>query len=189
MGKQGQGANRANGLGTAVSKSSETPNAVLRTARLERSLTQKVLAGLVGIPQDKISLLEHGRFDAVSRGKLLALVEFLGLDPDIFENVKDRLTIAYCPNPECPSAKAVPIGATIAMEPRFFTPEAGQGHCRNCGEVLLRRCEHCRAAASPGGPFCGNCGRPLAPIFGDYHQLRSKETEQWAIEFNTRNYI
>lgn len=126
-------------------------------------LTQEDLAERVGIQQSNVSSAEHGRFERLSKGKLLTLLEFLGIDAEAYLRQADQGgSDAVCPNPNCPRNTPYMFGDTIVWKPTLLKAvPSSDRHCCHCGDVLKKLCK-CGASIQSGS-FCVKCGLPFIP--------------------------
>jgi len=139
----------------------------LREKRLEMGLSQQELAERAGVRQSAISGFERrgSEAQALSAENIRQLADVLGLAVDDAQVVARpraaRLALFFCPNSDCPSALAYPVGGRTLYRPRFIRAEADQRlYCPDCGEICESRCPGCRAAVSERlrGAFCPECG-------------------------------
>lgn len=139
----------------------------LKTARLQRHLSQSALARKVGCSQSALSMFEGGQSTALSAQTIGKLCDELGLLPPTPAEIafsQNALNDAprtgertFCPNPECPCNLPVAIGRRVTLVPRGHLAQPGERHCAWCGEVLERACPECGAPVNPGA-FCTSCG-------------------------------
>lgn len=140
----------------------------LRRGRLAAGLTQSALAEKVGCKQSALSMLEGGRFSAVSRETLARIADAVGValpedavPPATLAAAALPLGFSFCPNGDCLSNLPYFVGAELLLLP---LGTAGEGpHCAVCGEILSRVCPACGAPVKRGGGCCSACGAPLVP--------------------------
>ncbi len=141
----------------------------LRERRLSAGLSQQELAERAGVQQSAISAFErHGSAaQALSAENVQQIATILGLDlsavPAVGRSRSARLGLFFCPNPDCPSVLAYPVGERTLYRPRFVRAEIGRRlFCVDCGEICESRCPGC--GALPGdhlrGAVCPECGTP-----------------------------
>ncbi|NLF18620.1 MAG: helix-turn-helix domain-containing protein [Lentisphaerae bacterium] len=141
----------------------------LRERRLSAGLSQQELAERAGVQQSAISAFErHGSSaQALSAENIQQIATILGFDlsavPAAGRSRSARLGLFFCPNPDCPSVLAYPVGERTLYRPRFVRAEAGRRlFCVDCGEICESRCPGC--GALPGdrlrGAVCPECGTP-----------------------------
>ena len=141
----------------------------LKRGRLAAGLTQSELAEKVGCKQSALSMLERGRFSAVSRETLAKIAEATGVELPAGAVPAAALAaaalpagFAFCPNCDCLSNLPYFVGGELLLLP---LGSAGEGpHCAICGEILARSCPACGASARRGGGCCAACGAPLVPV-------------------------
>ncbi len=147
---------------------------LFRQKRREAGLSQQELAERCGVKQSAISGFErHGsEAQALSAEKIRQVADLLGIVVDAAQvstrSQAARLALFYCPNSDCPSTVAYPLGAQTAYRPRFIRAEATlRLHCPDCAEICESRCPECRLPISERlqGAFCPECGKPL--VSGD----------------------
>ncbi|MBQ9694016.1 MAG: helix-turn-helix domain-containing protein [Kiritimatiellae bacterium] len=139
----------------------------IKTARLQRHLSQSALARQVGCKQSALSMFEGGRSTALSAQVIGKICDTLGLLPPTAaelsaedETLRNRLQHGervFCPNPQCPCNLPMTLGNRVILVPKAHHATTGEIHCGWCGEVLERRCPECGAAINPGA-FCAQCG-------------------------------
>lgn len=144
----------------------------LRRGRLAAGLTQSELAKKVGCKQSALSMLERGRFSAVSRETLAKLAAETGVELPAGAVPPRGASVAapppgraFCPNCECLSNVPYFVGGELLLLP---AGSAGGGvHCAVCGELLARVCPACCAPVLRAGGCCTSCGAPLVPVPDD----------------------
>lgn len=139
----------------------------IKTARLQRHMSQSALARKVGCKQSALSMFESGRATALGAQTIGKLCDELGLLPPsqaelamaTREAVEPAVTgeRTFCPNPQCPSNLPVAIGERVTLVPQGHLAKAHECHCAWCGEVLERACPECGAVVNPGA-YCACCG-------------------------------
>lgn len=136
----------------------------LKSARLQRHLSQSAVARLVGCKQSALSMFESGRMTALNDQTIGKLCELLGvLPPTASERAapvvvtQPVLTRAFCPNPECPSNLPYQMNGMDVGLPRRLMVTERECHCKWCGEVLEKSCPECHAPVQSGA-FCSHCG-------------------------------
>jgi DNA-binding Xre family transcriptional regulator len=139
----------------------------IKTARLQRHLSQSALARKVGCKQSALSMFESGRATALGAQTIGKLCDELGLLPpsqaelsaaarhEMPNSLSGERT--FCPNPQCPSNLPIQVGQKVTLVPRGHLAQAHECHCAWCGEVLERACPECGATVNPGA-FCTCCG-------------------------------
>jgi transcriptional regulator with XRE-family HTH domain len=139
----------------------------IKTARLQRHLSQSALARKVGCKQSALSMFESGRATALGAQTIGKLCDELGLLPPSQAEIaaltqNETVTITgertFCPNPQCPSNLPIDIGGNVALVPRGHLAQSHECHCAWCGEVLERACPECGAPVNAGA-FCTCCGK------------------------------
>jgi transcriptional regulator with XRE-family HTH domain len=135
-------------------------SSLVRDARRALNMTQRSLAGEMGVSQPAISAFERGRQDALSTDNVERLVRFLELDlASTDTQTKTSETdspLAYCPNCDCPAAILFVIDQRVQVKPLFYQiSEHSKPCCRYCQEPLERNlnCDH----ELVNGVFCGDC--------------------------------
>lgn len=136
----------------------------VRESRRGLKWSQTELADRVSVSQSAISLFEQGRADVLSSDRVAAICRELGIEAPVADAMPSRprtLSLKYCPDPNCGSNVAYPLGsARTGYWPRMVRADAHvRTFCGACGEVLLDRCPECRAACSESA-FCLECGAP-----------------------------
>jgi transcriptional regulator with XRE-family HTH domain len=136
----------------------------LRQARLDRRVTQSLLAEWVGCQQSAISMLERGDTAAVSRETVQAIAERLEVDLSAFPLTwgverEERLP-RYCPSYDCPSNLPYVVRGELYVLPHIERVSGDGAHCRYCGELLETHCPkaECGSPFEPGNCCCGICG-------------------------------
>lgn len=157
----------------------------LRRGRLAVGLTQSELADKVGCKQSALSMLERGRFSAVSRETLAKIAAEVGvqLPAEATPPAAAAATLAlpplgfaFCPNPDCLSNLPYFVGPELLLLP---LGPAGEGpRCAVCGEILVRACPACGAPARRNAGCCADCGAPLVPAPED----AAADPRAWAAE-------
>ena len=145
----------------------------LAKARRSKGLTQSELARLAECKQSAVSMMERGRGDALSRQKLAAVAEVLGVDAARYleEASPDEGVAAptvagnsgICPVFDCPSNIPYIVNGRMLVLPRSGSAGSGR-HCAYCGELLERQCPECGAAVAAGRACCGECGEPYVAV-------------------------
>jgi DNA-binding Xre family transcriptional regulator len=142
----------------------------IKSARLQRHLSQSALAQLVGCKQSALSMFESGRMTALNDQTIGKLCDLLGLLPPTAserqaETVlpQSTLTRAFCPNPECPSNLPYQMNGMDVGVPRRLMVSAKECHCQWCGEILERQCPECHAPIQAGA-FCSHCGHAYVQL-------------------------
>ncbi len=140
----------------------------IKTARLQRHLSQSMLARKVGCKQSALSMFESGRATALGAQTIGKLCDELGLLPPSQAELAAVLNAeapmatagerSFCPNPQCPSNLPMSVGERVTLVPRGHLAQAHECHCAWCGEVLERACPECGAPVNPGA-FCTCCGK------------------------------
>lgn len=153
----------------------------LRDARRARGLSQAALADAVTCQQSAISMMETGRRDALSRDKLLAVAELLGVegvDAHIQEPAPHPhpALLKICPAAECPSNTPYLVAGELRILPQaVVAPATAASYCALCGEVLETTCPGCRAPVRPGA-CCSDCGSAYVPL----PALPPSQVAEWA---------
>lgn len=137
----------------------------IRTARLQRKMSQSELARQVGCKQSALSMFEGGRMTALNDQTIGKICHFLGILPPSTGEQQAMMAVqpvvekvrAYCPNPECPSNLPYSVNGQELFLPRRLEVSAAEHHCRWCGEIVERACPECGAAVQSGA-FCTQCG-------------------------------
>ena len=160
----------------------------LAKARHRKGLTQSELARQAECKQSAISMMERGRGDALSRRKLAAVAEVLGVDAARYlEEDSPEAGAAvpavsggtgFCPVFDCPSNIPYIVNGRMLVLPR----KNGAGnwrHCAYCGELLERRCPECGAPIAAGRACCGECGEPYVAV-PDLPEAGYNDWTEWA---------
>lgn len=138
-----------------------------REKRLAAGLSQQELADRAGVRQSAISSFERRGYEAqaLSADNIRQIADVLGVvvdeAPVAARPHAARLALFFCPNSDCPSALAYPVGSRTLYRPRFIRAEAEQRlYCPDCGEICESRCPGCRSAVSERlrGSACAECG-------------------------------
>ncbi|MDO4527890.1 MAG: helix-turn-helix domain-containing protein [bacterium] len=142
----------------------------IKSARLQRHLSQSALAQLVGCKQSALSMFECGRMTALNDQTIGKLCEVLGLLPPTASErsvavVSEQpvLTRAFCPNPECPSNLPYHVNGMDVGVPRRLMVSEATCYCQWCGEILERACPECQAPIQQGA-FCSQCGHAYVQL-------------------------
>jgi DNA-binding Xre family transcriptional regulator len=142
----------------------------IKSARLQRHLSQSALAEMVGCKQSALSMFECGRMTALNDQTIGRLCEILGLLPPSsaerqasFEEQPVVLKRAFCPNPECPSNLPFEMNGMDVGVPRRLMVTDRECHCKWCGEILERECPECHAPIQSGA-FCSHCGHAYVQL-------------------------
>ena len=145
----------------------------IREARREMGLSQSELASEVGCKQSALSMFEQGDGTKLNDAVVERLAKKFGVSLDAAESVGGeggggrvepaadaRPSVAFCPNPQCPTNHLYRVGGRDCHRPdRAAADPVGGRFCAMCGEVLERKCPNCGAAVHDGA-FCSFCGEP-----------------------------
>ena len=108
----------------------------LRRGRLAAGLTQSALAEKVGCKQSALSMLEGGRFSAVSRETLARIADAVGValpedavPPATLAAAALPLGFSFCPNGDCLSNLPYFVGAELLL-----LPLGTAGAVKNCAD-------------------------------------------------------
>jgi DNA-binding XRE family transcriptional regulator len=127
MAKQDQGVQAGGGepVRTAVPEGVALSE-LFRQKRREAGLSQQELAERCGVKQSAISGFERygNEAQALSAEKIRQVADLLGIVVDEAQVTArphaSRLALYYCPNCDCPSAVAYPVGRQTVYRPRFI---------------------------------------------------------------------
>jgi len=153
----------------AMTSEKEPLRFLFRRKRLEAGLTQTELARETGCSQSAVSMFEAGRADALSKQKLAAVAERLGIEAaQLSRPVAETVVPApwvwgYCPIEECPSNFPYCVRGRLCFRPTVVRTEATKKtFCRHCGELLETSCPNleCAAPVDEGAVVCPECGAP-----------------------------
>ncbi len=156
---------------------------VFWTARRRKGMTQSELAKAVRCSQSAISMFEAGRADALSKERIAAIAEKLGVDlsaagPARAGAVSGERRLKYCPVARCPAnAPYAAAGRVFYLPALVEAPAEEKTRCRLCGEFLEDACpnDECPAPVGEGG-FCTACGTPYIAVA----LPPGVDPEQWA---------
>lgn len=162
----------------------QTPlHEVLWRARRRKGMTQSELAKAVNCAQSAISMFEAGRSDALSKERVAAIAEKLGVDLSAGAlasagSAAGERRLKFCPVPQCPSNVAFAVAGRACFLPALVEAAADEKtRCLFCGRVLEDACpnEKCRAPVGEG-VSCASCGLPYV----EGACPAGVDVEQWA---------
>ena len=142
---------------------------VLQAVRRRKGWTQVQLAEAISVTQPAISRFETDG-SGLSEGKIEAIADVLDVDLDSLpedlippDHSPPSPILWYCPNYDCPSSVPYVVAGRTYYAPAMVRAATERRWCRYCGEVMLSRCQGCRAPAAKGA-FCSECGRPYVRL-------------------------
>jgi len=166
--------------------------------RHEKHLSQAELSARIGCSQTAISYIERGKFESVSKEKLTALCQELGLavPSSFFSNS----VLGFCGNPDCPLGWREVVSGALTIQPAMFRIDPDEMRfCKACGRPLLTTCQEgaCRATPQEGASFCTKCGTALVNVekhqqLGDleeYKERMNHRCKQFRAEGEKIEYI